>query len=139
MSKKKHISQEDTKTWQNYIKDLKDITDKDSALKTHAPSNQRLKFDLHGFSLNEANDKVKELILYSVKEDYKEILLITGKGIHSKTDKDIYVSKDLSKLKYSVPDFINSDLDISCYVSSISEAGKNEGGEGAIIIKLKRL
>ena len=139
MSKKKHISQEDTKTWQNYIKDLKDITDKDSALKTHAPSNQRLKFDLHGFSLNEANDKVKELILYSVKEDYKEILLITGKGIHSNTEKDIYVSSELSKLKYSIPEFINSNLDLSKNVSSISPADKKDGGEGAIIIKLKKL
>ena len=139
MSKKKHISQEDTKTWQNYIKDLKDITDKDSALKTHAPSNQRLKFDLHGFSLNEANDKVKELILYSVKEDYKEILLITGKGIHSKTDKDIYVSKDLSKLKYSVPQFIKSDLDLSKNVLSVLNADQSDGGDGAIIVKLKNL
>ena len=139
MSKKKYISQEDTKTWQNYIKDLKDITDKDSALKTHAPSNQRLKFDLHGFSLNEANDKVKELILYSVKEDYKEILLITGKGIHSKTDKDIYVSKDLSKLKYSVPQFIKSDLDLSKNVLSVLNADQSDGGDGAIIVKLKNL
>ena len=87
----------------------------------------------------DANKKIEELIIFCAKKNYKEILLITGKGIHSNTDRDVYVSKNLSKLKYSVPDFIKSNLDISKYVSSISNANNLDGGEGAIIIKLKKL
>ena len=87
----------------------------------------------------EANYKAKELILLCVKKNYKEILLITGKGIHSNTEKDIYVSKDLSKLKYSVPDYIMSDPELSKHIDSVSNADKKDGGDGAIIIKLKKL
>ena len=69
----------------------------------------------------------------------KEILFISGKGIHSNTEKDVYVSKDLSKLKFSVPQFIKSDLDLSKCILSISNADLADGGDGAIIIKLKNL
>ena len=139
MIKKKNISQKDINTWENYIKDPNDITDKEKALNDNKSRYTRFKFDLHGFTLLEANKKVKEIILSCVKNNYKEILLITGKGIHSNTEKNIYVSKDLSKLKYSVPDYINSNLDLSKYVVSVSNADKVDGGEGAIIIKLKNL
>ena len=74
-----------------------------------------------------------------MKKKYKEILLITGKGIHSSNEKDIYVSKDLGKLKFSVPDFIKSDEELSKLILSINEADIKDGGEGAIIIKLKNL
>ena len=87
----------------------------------------------------DANHKVKEIILSCVKKNYKEILFITGKGIHSNTDKDVYVSKDLSKLKYSVPQFIKSDLDLSKNVLSVLNADPSDGGDGAIIVKLKNL
>ena len=139
MIKKKNISQKDINTWENYIKNPSDITDKEKALNDNKSRYTRFKFDLHGFTLLEANKKVKEIILSCVKNNYKEILLITGKGIHSNTEKNIYVSKDLSKLKYSVPDYINSNLDLSKYVVSVSNADKVDGGEGAIIIKLKNL
>ena len=94
---------------------------------------------MHGFTLIEANEKVKEIILLCVKKNYREILFITGKGIHSNTDKDVYASKDLSKLKYSVPEYIKSNLDLSKHIVSIFNADKTDGGEGAIIIKLKKL
>ena len=139
MIKKKNISQKDINTWENYIKNPSDITDKEKALNDNKSRYTRFKFDLHGFTLLEANKKVKEIILSCVKNNYKEILLITGKGIHSNTEKNIYVSKDLSKLKYSVPDYINSNLDLSKYIVSVSNADKVDGGEGAIIIKLKNL
>jgi DNA-nicking Smr family endonuclease len=64
-------------------------------------------------------------------------LLITGKGIHSNTDNDIYASKDLSKLRFSVPEYIKSDDDIAKHLLSVTKADKKDGGEGAIIIKLK--
>ncbi len=138
MIKKKNISQEDINTWQNYTKNLKDVTDKDQFYDLES-TNLRFKYDLHGYSLNEANIKVKDIILSCVKKKIREILLITGKGIHSKSDNDVYVSKNLSKLKYSVPEYIKSNPDISIYVTAISNADLKDGGEGAIMIKLKNL
>ena len=139
MIKKKSLSQEDIDTWNNYIKDPKDVSDKDDTRKDGQTNYHRFKYDLHGFTLLDANQKVKEIILSCVKKNYKEILLITGKGIHSNTDKDIYLSKDFSKLRYSIPDYIKSDLDLSKNIISISNADKVDGGDGAIIIKLKKL
>ena len=139
MTKKKNISQEDINTWKNYIKNPTDLIDKDSFKKEDVSDNNRYRYDLHGFTLLEANEKVKEIILSCVEKNYKEILLITGKGIHSNTEKNVYVSKDMSKLKYSVPEYIKSNLDLSKHIVSISNADKIDGGDGAIIIKLKKL
>jgi len=137
--KKKNISQEDINTWKNYIKNPVGVIDKDNTLKDNKSNHYRFTYDLHGFTLLEANEKVKEIISLCVEKNYKEILFITGKGIHSNSDKDVYVSKNLSKLKYSVPEYIKSDLDLSKYIASISKADKTDGGDGAIIIKLKKL
>ena len=139
MTKKKNISKEDIKTWQDYLKNPKDIIDKDKTITAKKTINQRFKFDLHGFSLNDANEKVKELIPLCVKKGFKEILFITGKGLHSKVEENTYVSKDLSKLRYSVPEYIQSSPELEKYVSNISNASKIDGGDGAIIIKLKKL
>jgi len=137
--KKKNISQEDINTWNSYIKSPTDITDKDNIQNESKSFHNRFKYDLHGFTLLEANEKIKEIILLCVKKNYKEILLITGKGIHSNTEKNVYASRDLSKLRYSVPEYIKSDLDLSKHIVSISNADKIDGGDGAIIIKLKKL
>ena len=94
---------------------------------------------MHGYSLEEANKKVKKLITDCYNNNYSEILLITGKGIHSNTDKDVYVSKNLSKLKYSIPNFINTDQELSNIVVSVSNASAKDGGEGALVVKLKNL
>jgi len=137
--KKKNISQKDINTWKSYIKNLTSIIDKDRIQKDSKSNHHRFKYDLHGFTLLQANEKVKEIILLCVKKNYKEILFITGKGIHSNTDKDVYISKDLSKLRYSVPEYIKSDLDLSKHIISIANADKIDGGDGAVIIKLKKL
>ena len=139
MIKKKKISQEDNNSWQKYINNPTDIFDKDNIEKENNFINNRFKYDLHGYTLIEANQKVKELILLCAEKNYKEILLITGKGLHSNTDKDIYVSKNLSKLKYSVPEFLKTDNELNKIVMSVSDADKKDGGEGAILIKLKNL
>ena len=139
MIKKKKISQKDIDVWQDYIKSPNDIVDKDIVLNENKSNNYRFKYDLHGFSLISANEKIREIILSCVKNNYKEILLITGKGIHSNTEHNVYASKDLSKIKYSIPEYIKFNLDISKYVLSISNAEKKDGGDGAIIIKLKNL
>ena len=139
MIKKRNISQEDITTWKNYTSNPTDITDKDNIHKDGRSNPKRFKYDLHGFTLLQANEKVKEIIFLCIEKNYKEILLITGKGIHANIEKDAYVSKDLSKLKHSVPDYIKSDLDLSKHIISISSADKVDGGDGAIIIKLRKL
>ena len=139
MIKKKTLSKKDLETWNKYIKNPTDLVDKDFVFKKKESKSLRFRYDLHGFSLLDANKKIEELIMFCVKKNYKEILLITGKGIHSNTDKDVYASKDLSKLKYSVPDYIKTNKDLSKHVSSISSASNLDGGDGAIIIKLKKL
>ena len=138
MIKKKDLSQKDKKVWENFIKDPYDIYDKD--IKDQKRSRKdRYKFDLHGFTLEDANKKVREILLSCIESKYKELLLITGKGIHSSNEKDAYVSKDYGKLKYSVPEFIKSNPELNKLIISIYEADIKDGGEGAILIKLKNL
>lgn len=138
MIKKKDLSKEDSEVWQSYIENPTDVYDKDLGKKS-INRKERFKFDLHGYTLDEANKKVKEIIISCSKNKYREILLITGKGLHSTSGEDTYVSNDLSKLRYSVPDFINSDVELKNYIISIEEAEKKDGGDGAILIKLKNL
>ena len=95
MIKKKESNQEDKKTWEDYIKNPSDIYDKDKNLSNNSQRRDRYKFDLHGFTLDEANKKVRDLINHCVKNNFRELLLITGKGIHSNSEEDAYISKDL--------------------------------------------
>ena len=139
MTKKKNISQNDLDVWQNYLKNPKDIVDKDLNTDTLDNKPNRFIFDLHGLSLSEANDKVTSIIDHCVENNYNEILLITGKGNHSKSNKDVYVSNNLSRLRYSVPEFISKNNELSKKIKSVSPAKKNEGGDGALVIKLKKL
>ena len=138
MIKKKDLSKEDSEAWQSYIENPTDVYDKDLGKKS-INRKERFKFDLHGYTLDEANKKVKEIIISCSKNKYREILLITGKGLHSTSGEDTYVSNDLSKLRYSVPHFISSDDELKNYIISIDEAEKIDGGDGAILIKLKNL
>ena len=139
MNKKKDLSQEDKKTWEDYIKDPSDIYDKDKNYSRKNEKQGRFKYDLHGYTLDDANSRVKEIILSCKEKNYKEILFITGKGLHSKNDKDIYVSKNFGTLRYSVPAFIQSDEELNNHIISIDEADIKDGGAGAILIKLKNL
>ncbi len=138
MIKKKNSTQEDKKTWEEYIKNPSDIFDKEQDASGSIKRRERYKFDLHGFTLDEANNKVKEIIEYCIENKFKELLLITGKGIHSTSDDDAYISKNLGKLKYSVPEFIKTS-ELKRFIISIKDAEKEDGGEGAIIIRLKNL
>ena len=139
MIKKKDLTQEDMNTWENYIKNPSDIYDKDKDLSTNNTNKSRFKFDLHGYSLDDANKKVREIILQCISKKYRELLLITGKGIHSTNEKDAFISKDLAKIKFSVPEFIKNDQELNSFIISINEAEKKDGGDGAILIKLRSL
>ncbi len=137
MKKKNSLSQKDNEDWKNFLEDTSRIPDKDQIHEINITKN-KFKFDLHGLTLDEANKKVKEIIKSCSEKNCREILLITGKGLHSNHD-DVYKSSDLSKLRFSIPEFIHSDPEISKLILSIMNPSQKEGGEGALLIKLKKL
>ena len=139
MKKKQDLSDLDIVEWEEYLKNPKDIFDKERASKIKFEINHRFRFDLHGFTLLDANKKIRELIINCQEKGVREILLITGKGLHSNTDQNTYVSKKLSKLKFSVPEYINSNNDLLNKIYSMEQASIADGGEGAIIVNLKKL
>ena len=139
MKKKENISNPDKILWEEYLKNPRDLFDKELEQNKKSKRPARYRFDLHGYTLLEANKKIKELINSCQQKGFQEILLITGKGLHSNTDQNAYVSKDLSKLKFAVPEFIKSQKELSDKVVGIEQAIISDGGEGALIIKLKKL
>mgnify|MGYP001298417380 FL=1 len=137
MKKKDNLSNQDKKDWKKFLEDSSRVENKDQNQPNYN-TNKTFKFDLHGLTLDEANIKVREIIESCSNRGFQEILLITGKGLHSSQD-DVYKSTKLSKLRYSVPEFINSDLEMSKLILSIDTASQKDGGEGALLIKLRRL
>tara|TARA_Y100001958_G_C20959878_1_gene359093 strand:- start:233 stop:646 length:414 start_codon:yes stop_codon:yes gene_type:complete len=137
VKKKDNLSQKDKEDWKNFLEDTSRIPDKDK-INQLRERNKTFRFDLHGLTLNEANKKVRDIIISCSEKNYKKILLITGKGLHSK-DNDVYKSSKLSKLKYSVPEYINSEPEISKLILSITTPAQKDGGEGALLIQLKKL
>ena len=136
MKKKFTLPISDLKDWQEYTRSPKDIYDKDQDNQSRKKSILKYKFVLHGYSLNDANKKVSEIINFCSEKNYSEILLITGKGLHSK-ENDVFKSKELSKLKFSIPEYIKSSRELSEKILGIETASQNQGGEGALVIKLK--
>tara|TARA_B100000900_G_C20163688_1_gene546970 strand:+ start:109 stop:522 length:414 start_codon:yes stop_codon:yes gene_type:complete len=137
VKKKAPLSQKDKEDWKNFLEDTSHVPDKDQKNSTDKAID-KFRFDLHGLTLDEANKKVKEIIKSCSEKNCREILLITGKGLHSDQE-DVYKSSDLSKLRFSVPEFINSDPEISKLILSIVNPPQKEGGEGALLIKLRKL
>ena len=137
MKKKDTLSQKDKEDWKNFLENTPFVHDKDQKYYQKNTTN-RFKFDLHGLTLNEANEKVKDVIISCSEKNYKEILLITGKGLHS-SQNNVYKSSELSKLRFSVPEFIKSNPELSKLILSIVNPSEKDGGEGALLIKLKKL
>tara|TARA_Y100000590_G_scaffold352614_1_gene405261 strand:+ start:3677 stop:4108 length:432 start_codon:yes stop_codon:yes gene_type:complete len=137
--KKKFIaSSKDKKDWMHFTKQMGNIHPKDvDIFEKKTQNNKAQKLDLHGFSLTEANKIVKKFIIESFDKGYRKLIIVTGKGLRSKSYDDPYSSKKLSVLKYSVPEYINSNKDLLSKIRSISKADLKDGGEGAIYIFLK--
>ena len=115
-----------------------DISPKESdLLKENIEINKVKKLDLHGSSLIEANKIVKKFIIESFNNGYKKLLVVTGKGLRSKSYNNPYVSEKLNVLRYSVPEFIKNDENLNNKISRIVQADIKDGGEGAIYIFLK--
>tara|TARA_Y200000002_G_C22560495_1_gene612252 strand:- start:482 stop:904 length:423 start_codon:yes stop_codon:yes gene_type:complete len=134
----KKLSDKDKKDWGNFIKSKDKIYNKDSSNETNIRRKISTKtIDLHGYSLENANKTINEHIKNCFSENIKRLIVITGKGLRSNTQNDPYVSKDLSILKYSVPEFIKSNIHLMKLIKEIKSADIEEGGKGALIIYLK--
>ena len=131
------ISDRDKRDWENFLSNKEKLISKDqeSKIKNH---NKTKTIDLHGQSLDDANNRIKDLILKSFDEGTEILKIITGKGIHSQNEKDPFVSKKLGILKYSVPDFLNKDAELINIIKSLSPATIEDGGEGAFYIYLRK-
>ncbi len=137
MKKRSKLSEKDKKSWEDFLKSPLNIEDKEES-KSQIKKYFRFKFDLHGLSIDEANKKVTEIIENCYEKGFKEILLVTGQGHHSNLDKNVYVSKDHSTLKGTIPEFIKNNSALYSKVIKMENASLKEGGKGALIIRLKK-
>jgi DNA-nicking Smr family endonuclease len=137
--KKKHVvSSKDKKDWIDFTKQISNISLKEADfLQNNTEINKVRKLDLHGFSLSESNKIVKKFVVESFDQGYKKLLIVTGKGLRSKSYDNPYISEKFSVLRYAVPEFINNDESLNNKVRKISIADIKNGGEGAIYIFLK--
>ena len=134
----KKISDKDKKDWQNFISNKEKVLDKDLSIKVEKQIDSTKRIDLHGFSLENANLIIDEFINKCFKENVTRIIVITGKGLRSNNVSNPYVSKDLSILKNSVPEFIKSNTNLMKKIKNIKEAIIEDGGSGAFNIFLKK-
>ena len=132
------LSDKDKKDWEDFISNNNKIPNKDFK-KNKDKNNKEIvkKIDLHGFSLENANKTIEDFITKCFNNNVNKIIVITGKGLRSKNISNPYVSRDLSILKYSVPEFINSQLNLMKIIKKIKKADIEHGGEGAFYIYLK--
>ena len=138
MKKKYSASSKDKKDRVNFTNQIENIGVKeDDLLEENQQINKVRKIDLHGYSLNNANKVLKKFIIESFNQNYKKLLIVTGKGSRSKSYDDPYISESLSVLKNSVPEYIKNDENLNSIISKIVQASQKDGGEGAINIFLK--
>ena len=131
------ISEKDKKDWEKFISSGDNLPNKD--FKTSNQKSFKIKsIDLHGYTLDEANKTIEEFIYQSFKKKVNKIIVVTGKGLHSQNEKNPYVSKDLSILKYSVPEFIENNKSLMNIIYEIKDASIDDGGGGAFYIFLKK-
>ncbi|MDB9987051.1 Smr/MutS family protein [Candidatus Pelagibacter sp.] len=138
--KKKDIKNpgKDKQDWENFLNNKEKIPNKDFVHKKNIRYEKIKKIDLHGYTIEEANKAIEQFIQKSFDENVTKIIVITGKGLRSKNVKNPYLSKDLSILKYSVPEFIENNKSLTQLINETTDAKIEDGGSGAFYIYLKR-
>ena len=131
------ISEKDKKTWEEFLSNDQKLPDKDN-FQSKIKSKKTRSLDLHGKTLDEANQIIENFIRKSYEDKVHKLIIVTGKGLHSSNEKDPYVSKDLGILKYSVPEFLKNNSELMKIISEIKDASINDGGSGAFYIFLKK-
>ena len=144
MKKRQSIkpTEEDLKDWQSFIENINSVEDKDAPydnliLEKNNDKLFDIRKDLHGLKIHEALDVVSDTINEAIERKVRKILFITGKGLHSNKDQDPYASKDLSLLRYAVPEHIENNF--SDDIIKIEQSPIKLGGTGSIIVFLKKL
>ena len=132
-----NISKKDKKDWEEFLKNKEKLTDKDKEINVKKHFKIRT-IDLHGFTLESANKEIENFIIKSYLNHVNKIIVVTGKGIHSNNENNPYISKDLSILKYSVPEFIENNTKLMSMINDIQDAKIEDGGSGAFYILLKK-
>tara|TARA_B110000008_G_C16838232_1_gene511523 strand:+ start:231 stop:656 length:426 start_codon:yes stop_codon:yes gene_type:complete len=133
----KKISDKDKEDWANFIKSREKISNKDFVSKKIIRHEKIKKIDLHGYTIDEANKAIEQFIQKSFEENVTKIIVITGKGLRSKNVENPYLSKDQSILKYSVPEYIENNKDLTQLIIKITDAKIEDGGGGAFYVYLK--
>ena len=131
------ILDKDKQDWENFIKNKEKISNKDFVNKKNIRHEKIKKIDLHGYTIEEANKVVEQFIQKCFDENVTKIIVITGKGLRSKNVENPYLSKDLSILKYSVPEFIENNKNLTRVIIETTDAKIEDGGSGAFYIYLK--
>ena len=133
----KKLSNKDLKDWKNFVEGNESISNKDNIINKKKIKKEAT-IDLHGFSLDQANNKVEKFINECFDKKVEKLNIITGKGLRSKVDQNPYQSKDLGILKYSVPEFLKSNTDLMSVVKRIEDQTDNKNsGFFCIYLKLK--
>jgi len=130
-------SDKDIEDWKNFLQSREKIPNKDFLHKKNIRYEKVKKIDLHGYTIEQANIVVEQFIQKSFDENVTKIIVITGKGLRSKNVENPYLSKDLSTLKYSVPEFIENNKNLTHFIIEIMDAKIEDGGSGAFYIYLK--
>jgi len=133
----RNISDKDKKDWENFLSQDENLPNKDLNISKDKKVTSKL-CDLHGYSLDEANKKINDLIRSSYEAGISKLIIVTGKGLHSENEKNPYISKDLGILKYSVPEYIENNRELMSLINDIKEASIEDGGSGAFYIYLKK-
>ena len=131
------ISEKDKKDWEGFISSDETLPNKDEKILNQKRFKTK-SIDLHGYSLEQANKTIEDFIYHSYKEQINKLIVVTGKGLHSQNEKDPYVSKELSILKYSIPEFIENNKSLMNIINEIKDADPEDGGSGAFYIFLKK-
>ena len=131
------ISEKDKKDWQKFISGKEKLSNKDLNKNINKLIKTKL-IDLHGYTLESANQVIENFMIKSFEEGVGKLIVVTGKGLHSKNQNNPYVSKDLSILKYSVPEYIQNNQNLVGIVDSIQDARIEDGGSGAFYVYLKK-
>ena len=135
---KKKLSDKDLKDWNKFIKSKDKINPKDELNESSINKNKStFVIDLHGYSLDQANKFVEKTINECFEKQFSIVNIITGKGMRSKSTEDPYKSAELSILKHSIPEFINSNIELMKKIKNIDSTNEKNLGSFNVYLKSK--
>ena len=131
------LTKKDKKDWLKFVNRKDKLFDKE-AKNNNIINNLEKTIDLHGYGLESSNLMIEKYINKCFIEKVDKITVITGKGNRSKNKKDPYKSEKLSILKYSVPEFIKSNLNLMKIIKRINSSEVEDNSKGSFEIYLKK-